>query len=220
MISVVISTRNAEEGLPRTLSCLVGAAADGLVRDVVIADGGSTDLTARIADAMGATLLQAGPNQGGRLAAGAAAAKCATLLFLEPGAELAEGWEREARAFVDQMGRTGETNRAATFRYALDSFSGKARLMETMVATRLALFGLPRGEQGLLIPRALYDAAGGHRAGDALPDLALSRRVGRRRLVTFRSAALSSPKALEQQGYLRAALSGGVDIARVVTRLA
>jgi hypothetical protein len=38
--------------------------------------------------------------------------------------------------------------------------------------------------------------------------------------VTFRAAAVSSPALLEARGYVRSALEGGVDLARVVTRLA
>ena len=49
MISVVVPTLNAESDLPRTLAALVPAAIEGIVREVIIVDGGSTDATARIA---------------------------------------------------------------------------------------------------------------------------------------------------------------------------
>jgi hypothetical protein len=121
---------------------------------------------------------------------------------------------------VDHAARAGGPERAATFRFKLDSFSGKARVMEALVAARLALFGLPRDAQGLLVPRTLYDAVGGHSGRSTLPDLDLARRMGRRRLVTLRAAALSSSAAIERTGYVRSALSGGLDLARVVARLA
>ena len=54
MITVVIPTLNAEAGLPATLTALVPAAVDGLVREVIVVDGGSTDFTCRIAEEMGA----------------------------------------------------------------------------------------------------------------------------------------------------------------------
>ena len=49
MISVVIPTLNAETGLAPTLAALVPATVQGLVREVIIADGGSRDDTAKIA---------------------------------------------------------------------------------------------------------------------------------------------------------------------------
>ncbi|MFJ5489311.1 glycosyltransferase, partial [Hansschlegelia beijingensis] len=53
MLSVLIPTCNHERALVPTLSTLVPGAADGLVRDVTIVDGGSTDATAEVADPAG-----------------------------------------------------------------------------------------------------------------------------------------------------------------------
>ena len=53
MISVVIPALNAERTLPSTLTALVPAAVDGVVREVIVADGGSTDHTRQIADHAG-----------------------------------------------------------------------------------------------------------------------------------------------------------------------
>ena len=54
MISVVIPTLNAAKTLPLTLAALAPAAMDGLVRELIIIDGGSSDDTAVIADEAGA----------------------------------------------------------------------------------------------------------------------------------------------------------------------
>ena len=43
MISVVIPTHNSGQSLPRCFDGLIGATVRGLVKDVVVADGGSTD---------------------------------------------------------------------------------------------------------------------------------------------------------------------------------
>ena len=53
MISVIIPTLNAQPGLAATLTALVPATVDGLVREVIVVDGGSTDRTAAIADEAG-----------------------------------------------------------------------------------------------------------------------------------------------------------------------
>ena len=58
MLSVVIPTENSEEGLARTLASLVPAAAEGIVREVVVVDAGSTDGTRVVADAAGCSLAE------------------------------------------------------------------------------------------------------------------------------------------------------------------
>ena len=45
MISAILATRNDARRLGETLAALVPAAVDGLVRQVIIADAGSTDRT-------------------------------------------------------------------------------------------------------------------------------------------------------------------------------
>ncbi|HET6928016.1 MAG TPA: glycosyltransferase, partial [Hyphomicrobiaceae bacterium] len=54
MISVIIPTLNAEATLAETLSALVPAAVAGLVREVLVVDGGSSDRTAEIVERAGA----------------------------------------------------------------------------------------------------------------------------------------------------------------------
>jgi len=75
MISVIIPTFNAEAGLAQTLAALVPAALDGLVREVIVVDGGSRDRTAAIADDAGATVVLRSGGRGCQLAAGAAEAR-------------------------------------------------------------------------------------------------------------------------------------------------
>ena len=53
MISVVIPTLDAEATLGDALTALIPAVVEGVVREVIIVDGGSTDRTLRIADAVG-----------------------------------------------------------------------------------------------------------------------------------------------------------------------
>ncbi len=87
MLSVLIETRNDEEALARTLASLIGGAVEGVVREVIVCDRGSTDQTHYVAEHAGCHFLA----EGG-IAAGIAQAKGDWLLMLEPGARLVEGW--------------------------------------------------------------------------------------------------------------------------------
>ena len=102
MISVVIATHNDGAVLAETLAALVPAALDGLVREVIVADGGSNDATRSIADAFGADILEIGVlNRAACLNAGAQAARSAWVLFVPPTARLHTGFEREVAAFAE-----------------------------------------------------------------------------------------------------------------------
>ena len=48
MISVVIPTHESERALAHTLAALVPGALDGVLREVIVADGGSKDGTAKV----------------------------------------------------------------------------------------------------------------------------------------------------------------------------
>lgn len=172
MLSVVIPTRNAEEGLARTLSSLVAAAAEGVVREVIVVDHASTDGTRIVADAAGCTLIDGPADWAGRVAAGVAAARRAPwFLILPPDVFLDGDWFREAASFVDRVERTGRTDdTVAVFRLAWDDFGWRARLAEHLVTLSQRLFGSPLREQGLLVARGRLEKAvrtagrGDHRA--------------------------------------------------------
>ena len=161
MISVVIPSLNAEATLAQTLAALVPAAVDGLITEVIVVDGGSTDRTAEIAEDAGATLVTSSAGRGPQLRAGADQARFPWLLFLHADTELEPGWEREAVGFMEAVDRGKRPAAAAAFRFILDDAGFRPRALEWMVAARCALLRLPYGDQGLLVPRSLYAEVGG-----------------------------------------------------------
>jgi glycosyltransferase involved in cell wall biosynthesis len=188
MISVVIPTLNAQASLPRCFDSLIAATVRGVVREVIVSDGGSTDDTPAIADAAGARFKKGGKSRASQLAAGAEAARRDWLLFLHPETALEPGWEVEAEAFLDRA--TLETKCAAVFRFGLDEFDRVSRWSETAAALRWWLFRRPHGDQGLLIPKRFYKQLGGYRDGTR-EDVDLVRRIGARRLVLLRARAMN-----------------------------
>jgi hypothetical protein len=132
------------------------------------------------------------------------------------------------RHFMESVERAGEVDRrAGAFSFKLDSYDRRARVLEGLVALRCAAFGLPYGDQGLLIHSSFYRALGGYRPIPLMEDVDIVRRIGRRGLVMFRAQAVTSPRRYERAGYTRRALTNlsclamyyaGVDPARIARR--
>lgn len=200
MISVIIPTLNAASGLAATLSALVPAAIDGLVKEVIVSDGGSADATLDIADAMGASVVEGPRGRGAQLAHGASAAQSGWLLFLHADTVLAPGWIEEATRFLSLAERT-QNPPAAVFRFALDDLAPAARRIEWWARLRARVLALPYGDQGLLVSRKHYDALGGFRPMPLMEDVDIIRRIGRARLVFLKSEAITSAKRYRAGGY-------------------
>ena len=202
MISVVIPTLNAEQGLAATLTALVPAAVEGLVREVIVVDGGSTDRTLKIAETSGAEIVRAAEGRGMQLAAGAERARFPWLLFLHADTVLDVGWEREASAFIERVDIGQREPAAAVFGFALDDLGILPRVVEAGVAVRSSLLRLPYGDQGLLIPAPLYRQIGGYKPLPIMEDVDIVRRLGRSRTILLRSRAVTSATRYRRDGYM------------------
>ncbi len=202
MISVIIPTLNAEAGLTETLSALVPATVEGLVREVILVDGGSTDRTGAIADQSGAQFVERSGGRGYQLMAGAHRARFPWLLFLHGDTVLEQGWEREASNFMEAIDGGKRPLAAAAFRFALDDVGLRPRALEQLVRLRSSLFKLPYGDQGLLIPKLLYTEIGGYNPQPLMEDVDLVRRLKRRRVVMLRARAVTSAQRFRREGYL------------------
>lgn len=206
MLTVVIPTLNAEAGLAATLSALVPGVVDGIVREVIIVDGGSSDRTLKVAEASGAEIVQAPAGRGGQLAAGAARARFPWLLFLHADTVLEPGWEREVAAFIERVESGRRQPAAAAFAFALDDTGVAPRLVEAMVRLRCMALRLPYGDQGLLMPQALYRDIGGYRPMRLMEDVDIVRRLARSQRVLLRTRGVTSAVRYRREGYLRRTL--------------
>ncbi len=184
MISVVIGTRDSEVLLASTLAALVPGAVAGLVREVIVADGGSTDATATVADVAGCRFFTSAEPLGARLGVAAAMARADWFLFLTPGSVPGSRWIDEVQRFL-QAHHDGTPMRAAVFRPR----PSRSRMTTALTLLATAVGALPRPERGLLIAKSHYDTLGGHRASDSNPERSLIRRIGRRRIELLRSRA-------------------------------
>ncbi len=189
MLTVIIPTHNSERALVATLAMLVPGVMSGTVREVIVADAGSTDATAQVVDVAGCAIIVSGAPLAARLKAAAAAARGSWLMFLRPGVVLDAAWVEEATRLIDDAAMHGDADaQAAVFRRAAaPGAESLPRQVLTLVAA--ALRG-PHPEQGLMLSRAAYDRIGGHPVEATDPEAALLHRIGRRRIATLRSAAI------------------------------
>lgn len=192
MISVVLPALNAAATLGPAIAAVREA------DEIVVADGGSADDSAEIAERSNARLVRSARGRGVQLAAGAAAAKGDWLLFLHADTRLAAGWRKAAERHIVRHSDT-----AACFRFRLDAREWPARVVEAGVAARVRLLGLPYGDQGLLVSRSLYEEVGGYRPLPLMEDVDLVRRIGRRRLKRLDVAAVTSADRWRRDGWLR-----------------
>lgn len=197
----MIPTLDAAAELPGALAALAGSGQGaGLIREVIVSDGGSRDDTVSVAKTNGGRVVAGPRGRGLQLIAGAAAASGDWLLFLHADCRLMPGWERAVSEYIEAPGAVGH---AGYFGFALDDPSPAARRLERIVAWRCRVWGLPYGDKGLLIARTLYDAMGGFAPLPLMEDVNFVRRLGRRRLVAIPAGISTSARRYRQEGYWR-----------------
>src|SRR5260370_13489165 len=182
MRSVVIATENAERILVPRRAGLVRGATAGLVREVIVADAGSSDATTMIADAAGCRIDVTPAPLGHRLRQAAASARAAWLLFLRPGTVPDWTWIEETRRFIEQAELGGRADaRAAAFRRTREADTLGSAIAEGAGLIVAALGAQPRPQHGLLISKTLYERFGRPLGEAADPERKFLRRPGRRR---------------------------------------
>lgn len=196
-MSVVIPTLNEEAGLPACLGALFEGVTAGVIREVIVADGGSSDGTLEIAEEAGAEVVPCAASRGGQLRAGASRAQGEWLLFVHADTVLSEGWTAAVEAHLAQVDVAGYF----ALRFEKGGFAG--RLVAGWANLRSLLFGLPYGDQGLLMSWQLYEAVGGFAEIPLMEDVALARQLGRQRLARLEAHAVTSPRKYQSQGWLR-----------------
>jgi rSAM/selenodomain-associated transferase 2 len=165
-----------------------------------VADGGSSDGTVELAAARGCAVVHSSPGRGRQLRAGVAASRGEWLLVLHADARLSAGAMAEAEAALRRPGL-----RAAAWPLAIDASGAWFRWVERGATLRWRLFGLAYGDQGLLVTRSLYDAAGGYPDTRILEDAALIRRIARLAPVRhFHRPILADPRRWGREGRARA----------------
>lgn len=198
-LSIVIPTLNAASTLRETVQA-IGEIRDVLRVEVIVVDGGSSDDTVDVAAALGLKVMRAPRGRGSQLSAGAREARAPWLLFLHADTTLEPFWSTTVTSFIRNK---ANVLKAAHFTFALDDASSAARRVEVLANWRARRFGLPYGDQGLLMSRKLYHSLVGFLDIPLMEDVDMVRRIGRDKLVELPATATTSSVRYRRDGYWR-----------------
>jgi rSAM/selenodomain-associated transferase 2 len=157
------------------------AAARAVADEVVVSDGGSSDLTAAIAASVGARVGREARGRGQQLAAGAAHASGDVLLFLHADTFL----PAEARAAVEgalEDPRVGGGNFFVRFQ---PEESGAGRLFTWLYDLRRRALGIYYGDSPMFVRREVYRRLGGFPSLPLFEDYVFIRRLERSARTTY-----------------------------------
>lgn len=192
-LSVVIPTLNSEQALPTCLAALYEGVQAGLVGELIISDGGSADHTVKLADGAGANIIRGPMGRGGQLGRGVEATSRPWVLVLHADTVLPQGWPDAVIAHLPSQ-------KAGYFHLGFDDTSLAARWTAGWANIRSKLLGLPYGDQGLLIPRKLYDRVGGFPDQDLMEDVAIANRL-RGKMQAIPTRVTTSAAKYQMQGW-------------------
>ncbi|SMX25350.1 TIGR04283 family arsenosugar biosynthesis glycosyltransferase [Boseongicola aestuarii] len=196
-ISVVIPTLNVAALLPGTAEALMAGVTEGVIGELVVSDGGSDDGTLDVARALGAEIVEGPAGRGGQIARGVAAARGRWVLILHADTHLSAHW---VEAALRHMREHGET--AGYFRLVFRAAGVAPKLVALGANLRSRVFGLPYGDQGLLVARSVLDSVGGVPDVALMEDVALARAL-KGRLRMMEAEAQTSAARYLAEGWAR-----------------
>lgn len=194
LISLVLPTLNEEQFLPATLSSL----RSGNNVEIIVADGGSRDRTAEIAEACGAKLVHSGPGRGRQMNAGAAAASGEILVFVHADTRLPFLYDCALRRSL-AIGAIG-----GAFEFALDKPFPGSNMVTRMVGLRSRYLKAPYGDQAYFVRAEDFAALGGFPEIQILEDVHFWRNLTKRgRVRIIELPAVTSGRRWQELGVLK-----------------
>lgn len=183
-LSIVIPVLNEAQALPKLLGHLQPLAHQGV--ELVVADGGSEDDSARIAEDLGCRVVQAPLGRAVQMNAGAAAAAGDVLLFLHADTLLPDtALPRIQHALASPGTAWGR------FDVQIVGTHPMLKVIAFCMNRRSRLTGVATGDQAIFVRRGLFEQIGGFPEQPLMEDIALSQRL----LAYSRPACLRPPIA-------------------------
>jgi rSAM/selenodomain-associated transferase 2 len=194
-ISIVIPVANEAAALPDCLRQI-----DRRASEIVVADGGSEDDSAAIAESSGCRVLRLPqPQRARQMNLGAANAHGRILVFLHADTWLPPG---AAASIIDAIDRRNAFGGGFARRYRSNCWT--LALTCHLAALRNRLFGWYLGDQAIFVRRDIFEKLGGYREIPIFEDLDFSRRLGTLgKTITLTPAVSSSARRFAAKGPLR-----------------
>ena len=192
-ISVVIPTFNSELQLPKTLWSLMEGVDSGLIREVIISDGGSTDKTQNISINWGAKFVVGETSRGGQLRRGVSTACGDFLLIVHSDTILETGWASELQSSL--------SDGPFCFSLAFNASGIAPSSVAFWANLRTDFLRLPFGDQVLFLSRKQYHLAGGYPDQLLMEDVALVIAL-KARVRRLRCRAFTSAEKYQRQGWI------------------
>lgn len=197
-LSVIIPALNEQDHIIDILESVQR----GLPLEIVVADGGSTDNTCKLAAGFGACVISGKPGRARQMNAGAAKAAGTLLLFLHADTILPQGW---SRVVIETLQRPGVVAGAFGFGVAGD-FRGK-RILEWAANWRSRWRQMPYGDQALFLRRDVFEEEGGFADLPIMEDYEFVRRLrGQGRILTVKERARTSARRWLRLGVIQTTL--------------
>ncbi len=199
-ISVVIPALDEAMCITRAVDSVRGGAGSGI--EVIVVDGGSRDETVHLARDAGARVVVASEGQRGRahqLRLGGEKSTGEVILFLHADSCLPAEWnDAVLRAMADSAVAGGAFGLRFVERGVWE------RWIEGWVAARVAILGLPYGDQAIFLRRELLEKMGGVPIVPIMEDLDLVHAIkSAGRLESLDPTVTTSSRRYRGQGTLR-----------------
>lgn len=196
-LTIVMPVLNEADRLGAALQALAPLTARGV--QLIVADGSSSDGTAALARAAGATVITAPRGRALQMNAGAQHASGGALLFLHADTLL----PMEAERLILQA-LSGNPLAWGRFDVRITGQSPMLGVVSIFMNLRSRLSGIATGDQALFMTRAAFDAVGGFPAQPLMEDIEISKRLLKlSRPACLHAKVLTSGRRWETRGVWR-----------------
>jgi rSAM/selenodomain-associated transferase 2 len=198
-LSVIVPMLNEERTIARTLDA-IAAAAPGA--QIIVVDGGSSDMSRDQARPRCARLLTAQRGLAGQMNAGAVAADGEVLAFVHADTTVPPSFGNDIAAALADPAVAG-----GRFDVRLDDSSAMLRLIGWLISMRSRLSRTATGDQAIFLRREVFESIGGYRDIPLCEDLDLARRLKRAgQVACLRSRVTTSARRWRERGLIATTL--------------
>jgi rSAM/selenodomain-associated transferase 2/rSAM/selenodomain-associated transferase 1 len=204
-ISIVVPALNEAENLRSTVA--------GIGRnhhiEIILADGGSTDGTVRIAESLGVKVVNSSPPKAKQMNEGAMRAAGDILLFLHADTRLPADFAFHVRKCLRRPGVV-----AGAFELGISADMPALRLIERLANWRSRRLNLPYGDQAIFVLSALFHRLGGFPEIPIMEDFEFVRQLRKKGDIAIIPVPVAtSPRRWKNLGVLKTTLINQLAVA-------